>query len=135
MGRDSPRTIGLRFNIITEWKIVGIDFMKNRVSIDEAGFYSHMMKSCMVKGCCRIHHSRFVIEAIKSRGYKPLFMPPYYSPFLNPIEERKPLGKEDQLTSHTAEACKTVIVKDCLGWISHSEKFWERGLQKEVGLK
>lgn len=35
---------------------------------------------------CRIHHSRFVIEAITDRGYKPLFMPPY-SPFLNPIEE------------------------------------------------
>lgn len=35
---------------------------------------------------CKIHHSKFVVDAINARGYKPLFMPPY-SPFLNPIEE------------------------------------------------
>lgn len=34
----------------------------------------------------RIHHSVSVLEAIKTRGYKPLFLPPQ-SPFLNPIEE------------------------------------------------
>ena len=40
----------------------------------------------IVMNNCRIHHSEFVKDFIKNRGYKPLFMPPY-SPFLNPIEE------------------------------------------------
>ncbi|KAI9302354.1 hypothetical protein BJ944DRAFT_146174, partial [Cunninghamella echinulata] len=44
---------------------------------------------------------------------------------------RNPLGKDDQLTPRIAEACKAVTVEDCLGWISHSEKYWERCLQKE----
>lgn len=93
---------------------------------------------------CRIHHSRFVVEAINNRGYKPLFMPPY-SPFLNPIEEcwskikkhirRNPLDKSDTLTPRIAEACKQVTVSNCQGWIRHSETYWDRCLQKELGLK
>ena len=35
---------------------------------------------------CRVHSSRFIVDAIKKRGYKPLFVP-HYSPFLSPIEE------------------------------------------------
>lgn len=91
----------------------------------------------------RIHHSDFVKEAILKRGYKPLFMQPY-SLFLNPIEEcwskikkhikRNPLAKDDQLTPRIAAACNTVTVDDC-GWIRHSESFWERCLQRELGLR
>lgn len=36
---------------------------------------------------CKIHHSRFIVDTINSRGYKSLFMPPYSptpSLFLNP---------------------------------------------------
>ncbi|KAI8640740.1 hypothetical protein BD408DRAFT_325091, partial [Parasitella parasitica] len=71
---------------------------------------------------CRIHHSRFVVEAINRRGYKPLFMP-LYSPFLHSIEEyqakiksnikRNLLDKENKLTPRIAEACQTVTVSDC----------------------
>ena len=93
---------------------------------------------------CRIHHSRFVVDLIHSSGYKPLFMPPY-SPFLNPIEEcwskikqnirRNPLKKGDELTPRIAEACKTVTVEYCQGWIRHAETYWDRYLNKEIGLK
>lgn len=93
---------------------------------------------------CRVHHSRFVVDAIEKREYKPLFMPPY-SPFLNPIEEcwskiksgirRNPLRKGDELTPRIAEACNTVTTKDCLQWVKHAESYWERCIQKEKGLK
>jgi transposase len=89
---------------------------------------------------CRIHHSGFVKDCIKNRGYKPLFMPPY-SPFLNPIEEcwskirsytkRHPLSETDQLTPRIATACKTVSVEDCQGWVKHSITFWDRCTAKE----
>jgi len=104
---------------------------------DKKGFF-------IVLDNCRIHHSAFVVEAIKKRGYKPLFMPPY-SPFLNPIEEcwakiksdikRNPLDKADQLTPRIASACQKVSVSDCQGWIRHSESFWDRCINKEVGLR
>lgn len=236
MDRDLIKTIRLRFDIITDWKRIGVDFMKNCVFIDEACFNSHMVRNrtwskvdkpdvvkaptqkgvnISIIGCispfgtinfskvesisqteanileqeyaeqnthiknekkgnteyhivtfihnvmdvldkhdkkdhyilmdnCKVHHSKFVVEAIKSRGYKPLFIPPY-SPFLNPIEEcwskikkhirRSPLSKEDPLTPRIAEACKMVSVKDCVDWISNSEQYWEKCLQKEVGIK
>lgn len=67
---------------------------------------------------CRIHHSDFVIEAIKKHGYKPIFLPPYSS-FLNPIEEcwvkvqknTRASIKVDQLTTRIAAACATDIQK------------------------
>ncbi|CEP15026.1 hypothetical protein [Parasitella parasitica] len=93
---------------------------------------------------CRIHHSAFVADAINKRGYKPLFMPPY-SPFLNPIEEcwskiksnikRNPLDKADNLTLHLPGPCGSVTVQDCQGWIRHAETFWDRCINKELGLK
>jgi transposase len=93
---------------------------------------------------CKIHHSRFVVDLCKKRGYKPLYMPPY-SPFLNPIEEcwakikanikRNPLSKDDQLSDRISEACHTVTIEDCQGWIRHAETYWDRCLQKELGLK
>lgn len=92
---------------------------------------------------CRIQHSRYVVEAIKSRSYKPLFMPPY-SPSLKPIEEcwskikkhikRNPLSSLDTLTPRIQAACLTVTTEDCLGWIRHSESFWDRCLDEELGL-
>lgn len=36
--RDSSRTIELRHKIVTEWRVNGVDFQKNCVFIDEAGF-------------------------------------------------------------------------------------------------
>jgi hypothetical protein len=104
---------------------------------DKKGFY-------IVMDNCRIHHSHYVVENIKSRGYKPLFMPPY-SPFLNPIEEcwskikkkhvkRNPLSALDSLTPRIQEACRSVSTEDCLGWIRHSESFWDRCLEEELSL-
>ncbi|PHZ09424.1 uncharacterized protein RHIMIDRAFT_299847 [Rhizopus microsporus ATCC 52813] len=46
-----------------------------------------------------IYHSRYVIEAIQSRGYRPLFLSPY-SPFLNPIEGRWSKIKEGIHSPH-----------------------------------
>ncbi|CEP10623.1 hypothetical protein [Parasitella parasitica] len=244
--RDAPRKIKLRFDIITQWKAVGVDFKRNCVFVDEAGFHTQMIRgrawskkgdpakvkvhtqkgvNISIVGCispfgvvnfskveplkksdvaklekefapftkkrkastqdadkpekipkgttayhivkfmeavmdtldkhdkkgmfilldnCRIHHCEFVIEAMKKRGYKPLFLPPY-SPFLSPIEEcwskikklirRNPLDASDALTPRIAEACGQVTTEDCKGWIRHSETFWDRCLNKEIGLK
>lgn len=93
---------------------------------------------------CRIHHSAFVIDAINKRGYRPLLMPPY-SPCLNPIEEcwskikkhirRNPLDKANTLTPLVAEATATVTTEDCEGWVRHAETYWDRCLDREIGLK
>ncbi|KAI8882214.1 hypothetical protein K501DRAFT_187167 [Backusella circina FSU 941] len=71
-------------------------------------------------------------------------MPPY-SPFLNPIEEcwskiksnikRNPLDEADTLTSRLPAACGSVTVKDCQGWVKHAETFWDRCINKELGLR
>lgn len=92
---------------------------------------------------CKIHHTAFVVEAINNRGYKPLFMSPY-SPFLNPIEERwskiksnikrAPLDENSILTPHIVQACQRVTIDDCLDWIRHSESYWDRCINKELGL-
>lgn len=54
--RDAPMTIQLRFNIVTQWKEAGIDFQKNCVFVDDAGFYTQM---CMIKkgrsSSCKIY--------------------------------------------------------------------------------
>lgn len=80
----------------------------------------------------KIHVTAFVVEDNNSREYKPLLMP-LYSPFLDPIEEclakikgnirRSPLDENSTLTPRIAEACKTVTVDNCLGWIRHSETY------------
>lgn len=41
MDRDVTRTIELRYKIMTEWRVAGVDFQKNCMFIDEAGFNSH----------------------------------------------------------------------------------------------
>lgn len=43
--RDTHRKIGLRYDIITEWNAAGVDFQKNCVIIDKAGFNSHQIRS------------------------------------------------------------------------------------------
>ncbi|KAI9338621.1 hypothetical protein BD770DRAFT_476871 [Pilaira anomala] len=65
--------------------------------------------------------------------------------FLNPIEEcwskvkknirRNPLNKSDMLTPRIPEVCTQVTIADCNNWIKHAETYWERCLQKELGLK
>lgn len=245
--RDAPRTLNLRFDIITQWKAAGVDYQKNCVFVDEAGFHTQMIRgrawakkgdpavvkvhtqkgvNISIVGCiaargiinfskveplkksdaaqiekefssqtskkrkastqdegknkkvpkgttayhivrfmdsvmdvldkhyekgifivldnCRIHHSAFIIDAINKRGYRPLFMPPY-SPFLNPIEEcwskikkhirRNPLDKADTLTPRITQAIATVTPEDCKGWVRHAETYWDRCLDKEIGLK
>ncbi|KAG2212939.1 hypothetical protein INT45_009796 [Circinella minor] len=44
--RDSPRTLQLRFDIITQWKANGVDFKTNCVFVDEAGFHTQMIRGC-----------------------------------------------------------------------------------------
>ncbi|KAG1336465.1 hypothetical protein G6F62_006249 [Rhizopus arrhizus] len=43
--RDSDRTIRLRFEFINAWKAIGVDYMKNCMFVDEAGFNSHQTGS------------------------------------------------------------------------------------------
>lgn len=102
-----------------------VTFIRNVMDVldrhNKHGFYTVMDN-------CRVHHSRYVVEAIEIRGYKPLFMPPY-SPFLNPIEEcwskikkhikRSPFSTLDTLTPRNKAACETITTEDCLGWIRH----------------
>ncbi|KAI8880950.1 hypothetical protein K501DRAFT_190068, partial [Backusella circina FSU 941] len=49
--------------------------------------------------------------------------------------KRNPLDKADQPTPRIASACRKVSVSDCQGWIRHSESFWDRCINKEVGLR
>ncbi|CEP12447.1 hypothetical protein [Parasitella parasitica] len=43
--RNSERTLLLCAEIVSKWKEVGVDFQKNCVFIDEAGFHTQMMRS------------------------------------------------------------------------------------------
>ncbi|KAG2211932.1 hypothetical protein INT47_004619 [Mucor saturninus] len=42
--RDAPRTLKLRFDIITQWKATGVDYMANCVFMDESGFNAHQIR-------------------------------------------------------------------------------------------
>lgn len=39
--RDTPKTLKLCFNIITQWKATGVDYMANCVFMDESVFNAH----------------------------------------------------------------------------------------------
>jgi transposase len=81
-----------------------------------------------------IHKNGCIRELIESKGHKCVYLPPY-SPFLNPIEEfwskvkyhvkRSALDTNDTLTPRIKEACKTVTLSDCRGWIRHSVSFFQ----------
>ncbi|CEP19269.1 hypothetical protein [Parasitella parasitica] len=43
--RNAPRTLELRFNIVSQWKAAGVSFGENCVFVDEAGFHSQLMRS------------------------------------------------------------------------------------------
>lgn len=43
--RDSPRTIQLRFDIITQWKAARVNYRENCVFVDEAGFHTQIIRS------------------------------------------------------------------------------------------
>ncbi|KAI9308132.1 hypothetical protein BJ944DRAFT_156784, partial [Cunninghamella echinulata] len=45
MDRDSDRAIDLRYNIVPEWKKIGVEFIYNCVFIDEAGFDTHTIRN------------------------------------------------------------------------------------------
>lgn len=62
MDRDTNRTIGLRYKIITEWKAYGVDFQKNCVFIDEAGFNSHQIRSRAWSLKANQHKSKFLLK-------------------------------------------------------------------------
>ncbi|KAG2200953.1 hypothetical protein INT47_003188 [Mucor saturninus] len=89
---------------------------------------------------CRIYYIHCVVDAIQSRGYKPLYMPPY-SPFLNPIEEcwskikkhikRNPLSTSDTLTPRIKTTCETITTEYSIGLMRHSETYWDKCLNKE----
>ncbi|KAI9471934.1 MAG: hypothetical protein EXX96DRAFT_642180 [Benjaminiella poitrasii] len=49
--------------------------------------------------------------------------------------KRNPLDKADNLTSRLPGACGSVTVQDCQGWIRHAETFWDRCINKELGLR
>ncbi|KAI8880786.1 hypothetical protein K501DRAFT_190547 [Backusella circina FSU 941] len=43
--RNSERTLVFRHDVVRKWKESGVDFQKNCVFIDEAGFHTQMMRS------------------------------------------------------------------------------------------
>ncbi|GAA5814618.1 hypothetical protein MFLAVUS_008117 [Mucor flavus] len=49
--------------------------------------------------------------------------------------KRNPLDKADNLTSRLPGACGSVTVQDCQGWIRHAETFWDRCINKGLGLR
>lgn len=51
------------------------------------------------------------------------------------VIRRDALKKDEKLTLRIAEACKTVTPKYCLNWVKHPETYWDRCIQREVGLK
>ncbi|KAG2196514.1 hypothetical protein INT47_012808, partial [Mucor saturninus] len=48
---------------------------------------------------------------------------------------RNPLDKADNLTSRLPGACGSVTVQDCQGWIRYAETFWDKCINKELGLR
>lgn len=48
--------------------------------------------------------------------------------------KRSPLDKADNLTSRLPGACGSVTAQDCQGWVRHAETFWDRCINKELGL-
>jgi hypothetical protein len=44
MDRNASRTLNLRFGTINQWKAAGVNFIKNCVSLDEAGFNSYQIR-------------------------------------------------------------------------------------------
>ncbi|CEP20206.1 hypothetical protein [Parasitella parasitica] len=42
--RDVERTLRLRYEVVSKWKEIGVDFQKNCVFVDEAGFNTHMIR-------------------------------------------------------------------------------------------
>jgi hypothetical protein len=42
--QDTPRTIELRYNIVSQWKAAGVNFRENCVFVDETGFNSKLMR-------------------------------------------------------------------------------------------
>lgn len=90
-----------------------------------------------------IHHTKEVTEAVETRGFKVLHLPPY-SPFLNPIEffwsklkagvARELLTKDSTLTPRIISSAQNVTTNDCEGWIKHSISFFPRCLLEEHKL-
>ncbi|KAI8882562.1 hypothetical protein K501DRAFT_186471, partial [Backusella circina FSU 941] len=46
--------------------------------------------------------------------------------------KRDSLEKDDRLSDRIRDACNTITVEDCQGWIRHFESFWERCYQNFV---
>lgn len=42
--RDVERTLRLRYEVVSKWKEMDVDFQKNCVFVDEAGFNTHMIR-------------------------------------------------------------------------------------------
>ncbi|KAI8083222.1 uncharacterized protein B0P05DRAFT_47669 [Gilbertella persicaria] len=42
--RDVERTLRLRYEAVNKWKEIGVDFRKNCVFVDEAGFNTYMIR-------------------------------------------------------------------------------------------
>ncbi|ORE03477.1 hypothetical protein BCV72DRAFT_213193, partial [Rhizopus microsporus var. microsporus] len=63
--RNSPRTVDLLHHRVAVWKAASIDFPKNCVFVDEAGFHSQMMidRACSKAGGpgkVRVHNQKCI---------------------------------------------------------------------------
>jgi transposase len=116
-----------------------LEFVKSVIDVLDA---NGMHGRCLIMDNALIYTAE-TVEAIVSRGYEPMFLPPY-SPFLNPIEEfwsklkagvrRNKLDKEDSLSPRILESAKHITPQYCQGWIRHSISFFKRCLDLEKNI-
>ncbi|KAI8878094.1 hypothetical protein K501DRAFT_229053 [Backusella circina FSU 941] len=114
-GTYGPEQIA-RFIHKLQETVATVDFQKNCVFIDEAGFHSQLMRGRAwskvgTPANVKVHTQKGVNlridrERVSFRGIR-----------------RNPLKQGDELTPRIAEACNTVATKDCLQWVKHAESY------------
>ena len=129
-----------------------LDYAVNIGAFNTNLFYQFIERICdelrlkNLDGCwfvmdnVKFHHSKDVIELIKSRSHFPVFLPPY-SPMLNPIEmlfskwkslikTTPTLTSQDNLLNRIEEATTKISINDCQGWIRRSQVYFRDCLNK-----
>ncbi|KAG0980959.1 hypothetical protein G6F29_007434 [Rhizopus arrhizus] len=85
-------------------------------------------KKPLKKGTTAYHIVKFleaIMDTLDKHGKKGFFISNI---------KRSPLDKADNLTSRLPGACGSVTAQDCQGWVRHAETFWDRCINKELGL-
>ncbi|KAL1928869.1 hypothetical protein VTP01DRAFT_2655 [Rhizomucor pusillus] len=111
-----------------------------KATMDEMDKYGHMRGQYLIMDNAPIHTNRNIGRYITSRGYRFAYLPPY-SPELNPLEQfwsvvkskvkRSLLSDQETLLSRIAEACDSMPTSNFVGFAGHSERCFEKCLNKE----